>query len=121
MAVVLEHNTSSLHHVCSDGNTEDVYVADQKPNRFRISRKQARTKLNVICSVQQTIDNDQWRLLSTALAASLPQAPCTFIEVLESWGNTWLWNDLTVSGGVDWIRQVIANGTPVAVTDGSYI
>ncbi len=115
------NNTSSLHHVCSDGNTEDIYVADRKPNRFRFSHKQARTKLNVICSVQRTIDDDQWRLLSTAPTASLPQAPCTYIEVLESWGNTWLWDDLTVSGGINWIGQAIANRTLVAVTDGSYI
>ena len=114
-------NTFSLHHVCSDGNTEDVHVADRKPNRFRFSRKQVHTKLNVICSVQRTIDDDQWCLLSTAPAASLPQAPRTFIEVLKSWGNTWLWNDLTVSGGVNWIGQAIANGTLVAVTNGSYI
>jgi hypothetical protein len=114
-------NTCSLHLVCSDRNTEEVYVADRKPNRFRFSHKQAHTKLNVICSVQRTIDNDQWRLLSTAPTASLPQAPRTYIEVLESWGNTWLWNDLTVSGGVNWIGQAIANETLVAVTDGSYI
>ena len=96
-------------------------MADRKPSRFRVSCKQACTKLNVICSVQRTIDDNQRHLLSTAPAASSPQAPCTFIEVLKSWGNTWLRDNLTVSGGVDWIRQAIANETLVAVTDGSYI
>ena len=112
---------SSLHHVNSDGTTEDVYVASRKPNRFRLAHKQARTKLNVVCSVQQTIDDNQWRLLSTAPMAPMPQAPRTFLKVLQSWGNTWLWDDLTISWDANWICHAIANGTLVAVTDGSYI
>ena len=107
---------SSLHHVCSDRTTEEVYVAGRKPNRFRFSHNQARTKLIVICSVQQTINDDQWRLLSMVPTAPLPKAPHTFLEVLQSWGNTWLWGDLTVSGGADWIRQAITNRTLVTVT-----
>jgi hypothetical protein len=38
-----DDTNSSLHHVCSDGTTEDVYVADRKPNRFRFSHNQARS------------------------------------------------------------------------------
>ncbi len=103
----------SLHHVCPDRTTEEVYVADRKPNRFRFSHKQERTNHNVVCSVQLTIDKNQWRLLSTAQTAPQPQAPTTFIGVLKSWGNTWLWDDLTICSGVDWIRQAIKDGTLV--------
>jgi hypothetical protein len=36
-------------------------------------------------------------------------------------GQTWIWEDLTVTGGTDWFAQAIANNSLVAVTDGSYI
>ncbi len=38
-----------------------------------------------------------------------------------SWGNTWLWEHLTITGGELWIHQSIAKGMLVAVTDGSYM
>jgi hypothetical protein len=33
----------------------------------------------------------------------------------------WLWNNLKVTGGTDWVAQAIALNSLVAVTDGSYI
>jgi hypothetical protein len=44
-----------------------------------------------------------------------------FIDILKGWGRMWIWNDLKVSGGTDWLAQAIAEGTLVAVTNGSYI
>jgi hypothetical protein len=32
-----------------------------------------------------------------------------------------LWDNLLISGGVDWLQDAIKEGTLVAVTDGSYI
>ncbi len=37
------------------------------------------------------------------------------------WGNMWLWDHLTITGGEFLIYQSIANGMLVAVTDGSYM
>jgi hypothetical protein len=54
-------------------------------------------------------------------APNPPQTPRTFLEVLHSWGNTWLWANLSISGGADWIQDAVSEGTLVAVTDGSYI
>jgi hypothetical protein len=42
-----------------------------------------------------------------------------FVNVLQGWGHTWLWNDLKVTGETDWIAEAIAKGTLVAVTNGS--
>ena len=42
-------------------------------------------------------------------------------ERLGGWGQTWIWDDLMVTGGTDWIAQAIADNSLVAVTDGSYI
>jgi len=44
-----------------------------------------------------------------------------FLDVLRGWGQTWIWDDLTVTGGTDWFAQAIADNSLVAVTDGSYI
>ena len=112
---------STLHPVRSDGATEDVYIAGQKPNRFQYSHNQRRQNHDVECSVQPTIDGTQWQLLSTAVLAPRPQEPSSFLEVLESWGNTWLWDDLTVNGSVQWIEHTIKEWTLLAVTDGLYI
>jgi hypothetical protein len=38
-----------------------------------------------------------------------------------SWGNTWLWDHVKITGGDHWIYQAITEGTLVVVTDGSYI
>jgi len=53
--------------------------------------------------------------------AEVAEPPATFLEVLESWGNTRLWENMTVSGGTEWIQHSINDGSLVAVTDGSYI
>jgi hypothetical protein len=44
-----------------------------------------------------------------------------FLGVLESWGNKWLWEDMTVTGGTEWVQLSIKNRSLVTVTDGSYI
>ncbi len=48
-------------------------------------------------------------------------APTNFWEAMQGWGNTWLWDDLVVSGDIDWIAYSIADNSCVAVTDGSYM
>jgi hypothetical protein len=71
--------------------------------------------------VQPTLDGGHWRLLSTPPCAVPSPLPSTFLEVLETWGNTWLWEHMKVTGGITWLNESIAHGTLVAVMDGSYI
>ncbi len=47
--------------------------------------------------------------------------PTDFLDVLRGWGQTWIWDDLTVTGGTDWFAQAIADNSLVAVTNRSYI
>ena len=47
--------------------------------------------------------------------------PTDFLDVLHRWGQTWIWNDITVTGGTDWFAQAIVDNCLVAVTNGSYI
>jgi hypothetical protein len=43
------------------------------------------------------------------------------MDVLQSWGNTWLWENISMAGGYDWLLEAITDGSLLAVTDGSYI
>ena len=62
-----------------------------------------------------------YRIVSKAHEASPPSAPASFIEVLKDWGCMWLWKDLSITGGLDWLAEAISDGTLLTVTDGSYI
>jgi hypothetical protein len=112
---------STIHHVSLNGKTEDVFVLGRKPNRFLYSHSQQLQEHNAICSIQPTLEGEHWHLLSTATHAMQSAAPSSFLEVLQSWGNTWLWEHMAVYGGVEWLEHAISVGTLVAVTDGSYI
>jgi hypothetical protein len=112
---------STLHRTNGNGSSEDVFVAGRKPNHFHYSHSQSREHLNRVCLVQPTLEGEHWRLLSTAQTADVNPTPTMFLKVLESWGNTWLWENMSVSGGMKWIHQSILDGSLVAVTDGSCI
>jgi hypothetical protein len=43
------------------------------------------------------------------------------MDVLYSWGNTWLWDNISIAGGYNWLHKAIQDGSLLAVTDGSYI
>jgi hypothetical protein len=60
-------------------------------------------------------------LTSVAPVANPDPVPSTFKEVLMSWGNTWLWEHMSITRGDTWIEESIADSMLVAVTDGSYI
>ncbi len=112
---------STLHCRNINGKTEDVFVSGRKPNQFTYSHSQPSCVHKTICLVQPTLEGDHWHLLSMAPCATQNPAPSLFLEVLQSWGNTWLWEHMYVSGGVAWLEQSISKGTLVAVTDGSYV
>jgi hypothetical protein len=115
------NNESTLHRVNNNGRTEDVFIAGQKPNCFQYYHSQPHCNHNILCSVQPTLEGEHWRLLSTVPSTRPSPAPSMFLEVLQSWGNTWLWEHMSVSGGTEWVEKSIIDSTLVAVTDGSYI
>jgi hypothetical protein len=41
--------------------------------------------------------------------------------VFQSWGCTWLWEDIQWRGGSDWMLSAIKSGTCIVVADGSYM
>jgi hypothetical protein len=106
----------TLCHLDNDGKTEDVFISGQKPNRYHYSRSQLHSKQQVVCSVLPTLDGGHWRLLSTALCAVPTPSPSMFLEVLETWGNTWLWEYMTVTGGVTWVIKSIFCTAPLSLS-----
>ncbi len=49
------------------------------------------------------------------------EAPSLFWSVVESWGNTWMWDNLQITGDIGWIAEAIADNTLLAITEGSYM
>jgi hypothetical protein len=78
-------------------------------------------RTRTFCSVQPTLEGKHWRLLTTAPSAQQNSTPSLFLKVLQLWGNTWLWEYMSVYGGVARLDLAISTGTLVAVTDGSYV
>jgi hypothetical protein len=116
-----DKNNSTLHRLHCNDTREDVFVSGQKPNRFHFLHTQQRKEHETVCLVEPTIDREHFQLTSVATIAMPAGSPSTFKEILMSWGNTWLWDHLTITGGDYWIHQAIAKGTLVAVTYGLYM
>jgi hypothetical protein len=93
--------SSFFCHASNDGSTEDVFVAGRKPNRFYYLYSRQSSTIGTLCLVEPTHASGGWRLTSSALAATPPPAPQMSMEVLHSWGNTWLWDNLLIIGGFD--------------------
>ncbi len=61
------------------------------------------------------------KVYSVAYLPIRPVPPANFLNVLHGWGQTWIWDNLKVTGGTNWIAQAISEHSLLAVTDGSYI
>jgi len=73
-----------------------------------------------ICSMKEVV------LVVRSISSHAPRLPAqatppTFWEVIIGWGKTWMWDNLDITGNLDWIAASIADSSCVAVTDGSYM
>jgi hypothetical protein len=60
-------------------------------------------------------------IISYADSLKAATAPLTFWEVLHKWLRMWMWENLQWVGDDDWIAEATADGSLIAVTDGSYM
>jgi hypothetical protein len=119
-----DEGSGSLCRSSKDGETEDVFRLEKKPNRFYYPETRAYTGQGIICSVEPTHTGQirgGWRLTSRAQEATPAPTHKTFMDVLYSWGDTWLWDNISMAGGHDWFHEAIQDGSLLAITDGSYI
>ena len=115
----------TLVHV--KGELMDVYKPSQLPryrnvrNRWtRLLCDQPAEKLGDICTVREVAP----AVMAIASATGDPPAKSTpecFLELLEEWGCTWMWESIRMEGTDGWLEESIQEGTLRAVTDGSYM
>ena len=123
----IDYSSNQIHTYSSEGRGRQRYYA--LVTSTSIEEGSVGTQL---CTVKEVEDGKVQLLSHTPMA---PQAvlPDDFIEVLEKWGHTWIWKEMRITNAsgigmrlsspdnFDWIRQAIAEGTLICVTDGSYI
>lgn len=114
-----------LIHVGEEEMT--VYELQQQGTRRGRHKKYCRTNLvanylpqSMICSVKLE-SPDCYSIASMTAPPSDEAPPRDFLDVLECWGKTWLWDDLRISGGTEWLAEAIRDESLVVVCDGSYI
>ena len=110
-----------------NGAVMDVYTPSgiplysNRPNFWTRSRIGVPAEvIGEICSVK-SVALAVYSILTTAVAAPTPQPPSNLWTAIEEWGETWLWNNLTIRGDTSWLEEAIADNSLMAVTDGSYI
>jgi hypothetical protein len=99
----------------------DVYFkTTKKLNSYTKTETCPWSKRGEVCSVEE-IQPRVFRMTSTARRASTAPFPNSFLDVLREWECTWLWEHMSVEGGMEWVSETIQDRSLVAVTDGSYI
>jgi hypothetical protein len=92
-----------------------------RPNCFTRSRidipLESRGNICTIKQVALTVIG----VVSSTDPAPEKEKPESFWDVVRNWGQTWLWDNLVISGDMEWIAEAIRENTLVAVTDGSYM
>jgi hypothetical protein len=73
-----------------------------------------------LCSTK-TIADEVVSILGWTIEPEEELPPTTFVEVLKRAEGQWMWDDLTVTGDIDWIHRSIEEDTVLAVMDGSYM
>ena len=57
-------------------------------------------------------------ILYTNMPPQITQ-PETFMDVLQEWGCTWMWEGMRLTGDDNWLEEAIRDDLLVVVTDGS--
>ena len=115
---LIYHYKGSLMDVYSKA-LEPQYI--NRPNCFSISAIGIPSvERGDICSVKKVSPNIIG-VRSLSQPAPPKSDPTSFWDVVKGWGQTWLWDDFSITGELEWLSEAIIDNTLVAVTDGSYI
>jgi hypothetical protein len=92
-----------------------------RPNCFKRGRIEVPlVNRGVICSIKQVaLAVIGVQSTSTPVPDLMPAT--SFWEIVQSWGQTWLWENIQISGDFTWLAEAIVDNSLVAVTDGSYM
>ncbi len=73
-----------------------------------------------MCSVK-SVALAVYSILSIATGPHSSEPPVNFWNVVEEWGKTWMWENLTIQGDATWLAVAIADNSLVAVTNKSHM
>ncbi len=62
-----------------------------------------------------------YSIVSVTAGPPTPDPRLNFWSMIEEWGKTWMWENLTIRGEVLWLVEAITDNTLAAVTDSSYM
>ena len=116
-----------LLHFTREG-AMDVYIPSQVPGFGRRPNcwtrttpwNVAREDNGVVCSVKEV----GLAVMAICSFSALPPTqplPTSFWEVLTSWGCTWMWDSIRITGDVNWLVDAIRSDDCIAVADGSFM
>jgi hypothetical protein len=120
-----DNKASKVYH--HNGHVMDIYTPSLVPGYTRCPKCWTRSQISVpleekgeYCTVKQV----SLGVYTVVLHTPRPQAmmePTAFWDVIKSWGNTWIWDNLRITGDTLWIVEAIADNSLVTITDGSYM
>ncbi len=120
-----DKDAKRVYHI--KGQTMDIYTPStvplyaNQPNCWTQSQLDVpHEELGDICSVQNAA-LAVYSVVSSSAGPPTLAPPTDFWRVVEGWGNTWMWDNLTLRGDVSWLVESITDNSLVAVTDGSYM
>jgi hypothetical protein len=74
----------------------------------------------VVATVEEIMSGSV-KVCSVTSPPVCPIPPVNLLDVICGWGQTWIWDDLKVTGETDWVAQAIVKNSLGVVTNGSYI
>jgi hypothetical protein len=77
-------------------------------------------EIGAMCSVKSAA-LAVYSIVSVAAGPPTPDPPLNFWSVIEEWGETWMWENLTIREEESWLAEAITENTLVAVTDSLYM
>jgi hypothetical protein len=109
------------------GAVMDIYTPSEVPRYANRPNFWMRSRIGVaceevgdVCSVK-SVALAVYSILSVMTGPYSSKPPVNFWNVVEEWGKTWIWENLTGRGDATWLAAAIADNSLVAVTDGSYM
>jgi hypothetical protein len=102
------------------GDQVDVYGHVRRGQYKRIRTSCSGRMQGAVATVEEVMPG-MMKVCSVAYPPIRSVTPANFLDILRGWGKTWIWDNLKVTGGTDWIAQAISKNSLVTVTDGSYI
>jgi hypothetical protein len=123
-----QYNESAQRVYHIKGNVMDIYtpsVLPQFENRWNCwSRLRIEVPAEELGDIFFTVRKVALAVYSVVSSCTGPPVPAPLLDfwtVIESWGNTWLWDNLTIRGVISWLADAIVDNSLTAMMDGSYM